>query len=141
MCSLDACATPTPYKPVMSVKELMHSTVQPLSNDVFDSAVWVNGVPTGVPVTDEEWDEVRDSALTLAEAGNLLMMPPRARDTSSWMVRAQALVDAAATAAKVTESKDLEKMFRAGGGLDATCDACHNLYPPLEAPPGTAPMR
>src|SRR5258706_6591137 len=136
-----ACAQPAPFRPVMSVKELMRATVAPLSNEVFDAAVWVNGIPTGVPTTDEEWDEVKDSALTLAEAGNLLMMTPRARDTSGWMVRAQELVAAALSAAKATDSKDLETMFRAGGVLDATCDACHNLYPPLEMPAPTAPMR
>jgi hypothetical protein len=25
--------------------------------------------------------------------------------------------------------------------MHATCDACHNLYPPLEIPAPTAPMR
>jgi len=134
------CASPTPFKPVMTVKELMKATVEPMSNDVFDAAVWVNGVPSGVPTTDEEWQEAKDSALTLAEAGNLLMMSPRARDTSGWMIRAQALIDAASAAAKAMDSKDLEQVFRAGGQVDATCDACHNLYPPLEVPPG-GPMR
>src|SRR2546426_4378584 len=80
-----ACAQPTPFKPVMTVKELMRATVAPLSNEVFDAAVWVNGIPTGVPTSDEEWDEVKDSALTLAESGNLLMMAPRARDDGGWM--------------------------------------------------------
>jgi hypothetical protein len=128
------CSPPTPFKPVMTVKELMRATIEPLSNDVFDAAVWVNGVPTGVPTTDQEWEEVKDSALTLAEAGNLLMMAPRARDSSGWMIRAHALVGAATAAAKATDSKDFEQVFRAGGRLDGTCDACHNLYPPLEAP-------
>lgn len=134
-----ACSR-TPYKPVMSVKELMDATVEPNADGVFDSAVWINGIPSGVPTTDAEWEAVEHHALTLAEAGNLLMMPGRAKDFGPWMAQAQALQDAAMVAVKAAQTKSLDEMLKAGGPLDVVCDNCHNLYPPAEVTPAS-PMK
>ena len=57
----------------------MKATIEPTAEVVFDAAVWENGVSVGAPKNDEEWNEVRNNALTLAESGNLLIMAPRAR--------------------------------------------------------------
>ena len=135
-----ACSGGTPYKPVMSVKELMAATVEPNAYGVFDSAVWINGVPTGVPTNDEEWEEVEHHALTLAESANLLMMPGRAKDTGPWMDHALALQTAAMAAAKAAQTKSIDEMFKVGGPLDVVCDNCHNLYPPAEITPNS-PMK
>jgi hypothetical protein len=135
-----ACSGRTPYKPVMSVKELMSATVEPNAFGVFDSAVWVNGVPAGVPTNDEEWEEVEHHALTLAESANLLMMPGRAKDQGPWMDQALALQSAAMAAAKAAQTKSIDEMFKVGGPLDVVCDNCHHLYPPAEITP-TAPMK
>src|SRR4029450_571470 len=117
-----ACSGRTPYKPVMSVKELMSATVEPNAFGVFDSAVWVNGVPTGVPTNDAEWEEVEHHALTLAESANLLMMPGRAKDQGPWMDQALALQSAALAAAKAAQTKSIDEMFKVGGPLDVVCD-------------------
>jgi hypothetical protein len=135
-----ACSREAPYKPVMSVKELMGATVEPNAYGVFDSAVWVNGIPTGVPTNDEEWEEVEHHALTLAESANLLMMPGRAKDQGPWMAQALALQAAAMAAAKAAQTKSIDEMFKVGGPLDVACDSCHNLYPPAEITP-TSPMK
>jgi hypothetical protein len=135
-----ACSGGAPYKPVMSVKELMAATVEPNAYGVFDSAVWVNGVPTGVPANDEEWEEVEHHALTLAESANLLMMPGRAKDQGPWMDQALALQEAAMAAAKAAQTKSIDEMFKVGGPLDLVCDNCHNLYPPVEITPAS-PMK
>ena len=134
------CSGGAPYKPVMSVKELMSATVEPNAFGVFDSAVWVNGVPTGVPTNDEEWEEVEHHALTLAESANLLMMPGRAKDQGPWMDQALALQAAAMAAAKAAQTKSIDEMFKVGGPLDVVCDNCHHLYPPAELTP-TSPMK
>ena len=123
-----ACAQPPPFKPVTTVKELMKSTIEPTSEAVFDAAVWENGVPVGAPKSDDEWNEVRYSALTLAESGNLLMMAPRARDELGWMTRSLALVDAGVGAAKAAESRNLDAVFRAGGQIYLACTGCHQQY-------------
>jgi hypothetical protein len=135
-----ACSGSAPYKPVMSVKELMSATVEPNAFGVFDSAVWVNGVPTGVPTNDEEWEEVEHHALTLAESANLLMMPGRAKDQGPWMEQALALQAAAIAAAKAAQTKSIDEMFKVGGPLDVVCDNCHKLYPPAEITPAS-PMK
>jgi hypothetical protein len=124
----------------MSVKELMAATVEPNAYGVFDSAVWINGVPTGVPTNDEEWEEVEHHALTLAESANLLMMPGRAKDYGPWMDQALALQVAAMAAVKAAQTKSIDEMFKVGGPLDVVCDNCHNLYPPAEITPAS-PMK
>lgn len=135
-----ACSGRTPYTPVMSVKELMEATIVPNAFGVFDSAVWINGVPSGVPTNDEEWEEVEHHALTLAESANLLMMPGRAKDQGPWMDQARALQAAAMAAVKAAQTKSIDEMFKVGGPLDDVCDNCHRLYPPAEITP-TSPMK
>src|SRR2546425_11662302 len=68
-----ACRQPAPFKPVTTVKELMKATIEPTAEVVRDAAVRENGVSVGAPKNDEEWNEVRNNALTLAESGNLLI--------------------------------------------------------------------
>jgi hypothetical protein len=135
-----ACSGRTPYTPVMSVKELMDATVVPNAFGVFDAAVWINGVPSGVPTNDEEWEDVEHHALTLAESANLLMMPGRAKDQGPWMDQARALQAAAMAAVKAAQTKSIDEMFKVGGPLDDVCDNCHRLYPPAEITP-TSPMQ
>jgi len=123
-----ACSQRTPFKPVTTLKELMTATIEPTAEVVFDAAVWENGVSVGAASKNEKWQEVRNSALTLAESGNLLMMPSRARDQGSWMNRSEALIDAAVAAAKAAEAKDLDAVFVAGGHIYEACTACHQQY-------------
>jgi cytochrome c556 len=136
-----ACSPQTPFKPVTTVKELMQATVEPTSDVVFDAAVWVNGEPFGVPKDDAEWEKVRQNALTLAESGNLLMMPTRAKDQLGWMTRSQALVDAGLAAAKAAETRNVETIFRAGGQIGLACDGCHQQYMGAEPPPTSGPTK
>jgi hypothetical protein len=123
-----ACRQPVPFKPVMTVKELMNATIEPTAEVVFDAAVWENGVSIGAPKNDDEWNEVRNNALTLAESGNLLMMETRAKDQLGWMTRSEALVDAGVGAAKAAESRNLDAVFLAGGQIYQACTGCHQQY-------------
>ena len=123
-----ACRQQTPFKPVTTVKQLMTATIEPSAEAVFDAAVWENGVSVGAPSSDEEWSEVRNSALTLAESGNLLMMSPRAKDQGGWMNRSEALIDAGVAAARAAETKDLDAVFVAGGHIYEACTAYHQQY-------------
>ena len=123
-----ACAQQTPFRPVTTVKELMNATIEPTAEVVFDAAVWENGVSIGAPKNDEEWDAVRNNALTLAESGNLLMMPPRAKDDVGWMIRSQALVDAGESAARAAKARNLDAVFVAGGQIYQACTGCHQQY-------------
>ena len=56
------------------------------------------------PQTDEEWESVWAAGLTIAESGNLLMMPPRALDDGAWMQFARSLIEAGVEAAAAAAS-------------------------------------
>ena len=87
-----------------------------------------------MPRTDEEWARVRNAALTVAEAGNLLMMPTRARDNEEWMVMSRAMIDGGEAAAKAAVAKDPKAIVAVGDQIYQSCDACHKKY--IVVPPG-----
>src|SRR5262245_54272093 len=70
-------STPSPFTPVLTVKELMEHIVDPTADWIFDAAVinvTTKGVEEIVPKTDEDWLHVERGAMILAEASNLLKM-------------------------------------------------------------------
>lgn len=122
---------PTPFQPVADTSLLMEAIVDPLTDVIWD-AVGTQITPEGTteirPETTEEWNAVRNSALTLAESGNLLMMAPRAVDDDEWMKAATALVDTGMLAVSAAEAQDAEQLFEAGRLLYAVCSNCHQKY-------------
>src|SRR4051812_39022944 len=61
--------------PVMSVKELMESMIDPLSDNIFDAVWWDNstkGLEEHKPRTDEDWEKVKIGAVTVIEGIELL---------------------------------------------------------------------
>ena len=73
--------------PVASIKQLQEAMISPSSDTIFN-------VGRAAPASDEEWLVVRNAAIVLAEAGNLLMLEGRAKDTEQWMDLAGELVAA-----------------------------------------------
>ncbi len=125
---------PPPFHAVGTVAQVMEGIVFPSSEVVFNAAVWSNGVLEGAPTTEEDWHHVEDNALTVAEAGNLLMMSPRAKDPDQWMKNATALNAAGALAFKAAEARNVEALFKAGSEVYAACANCHRQYrPPMPA--------
>ena len=126
-----ACARQPAFKPVASVQQLMQATIHPASEVVFEAVgtvVSASGVEEIAPKNDEEWTNVRNNALTLAEAGNLLMIGNRARDKGDWMKLSQALVDVGVVALKAAEAKNPQALFEAGGEVYEVCQRCHTRY-------------
>lgn len=124
---------PPPYKPVADVKQLMQAVVDPSADVVWESVATIftkDGVEDRRPRTNEEWANVRNHALMLTEAGNLLMMPPRAKDGADWMKMSQALSDSAVVAWRAAESKNVDELYRIGGIIDEACENCHKKYWP-----------
>ena len=123
-------AAPQPgFKPVGSVMQIMEAVIIPSSN-----AIW--NVPAEEPKNDEEWAAVRNNALALAEAGNLLMIEGRAKDQGAWMTASQALIDAGTTAFHAAEAKDVDAITAAGDEIYNSCEGCHMQYPPTTAGEG-----
>jgi hypothetical protein len=126
-----ACAPKPAFKPVATVKQLMQSTIDPAAEVLFDAVgtvITVNGEEEIAPKDDEEWATVQRNALTLAEAGNLLMIGDRVKDRGEWMKMARALVDVGVVAMKAAEAKNPEALFEAGGQVYAACQQCHDKY-------------
>src|SRR5258706_5744541 len=75
-----------PFPPVASVKQLMLDLIYPSSNDIL-LAIYRGGPPGRAKdeKDEKEWAAVRRAAVTLAESGNLLMLPGRARDRADWI--------------------------------------------------------
>lgn len=117
-----------PLRPVASVVQLMDAIVIPSSQRVFDAVVYVNGQLERSPKSDDDWFRVQMNALAVAEAGNLLMLPPRAKDDGDWLTFSRALTDSAYRAAQAAEAKDLDAVLRTGGELYNACTQCHEKY-------------
>jgi hypothetical protein len=123
---------PQPYKPVATNLELMESIVAHAAEEYWQSVRFVvdlNGETAYVPETDEDWEEVWAAGVSLAESGNLLMMPPRAVD-DEWIRLAGEMVDAGAEAAAAALSRDPEAVLAAGEVVYNVCVACHERYVP-----------
>ncbi len=130
---LVACGEPDgpPFKPMVDVKQLMVSIVDPAADVLWDSVGTViseEGVDEWYPKTDEEWAAVENSAIVLMESGNLLMIGDRARDQTAWMQMSRQMIDAAAEALAAAESKDPDAVFAVGETVYFACDRCHGLY-------------
>lgn len=117
--------------PVGSVKQIMKGIVGPAATMVFSSVgstVSAAGTEEKAPHSDAEWEAVADSAVALAEAGNLLMMEGRAVDKGEWIKMSQAMIDAAKIALKATEAKNAGDVLAVGEPLYVSCENCHRRY-------------
>jgi cytochrome c556 len=122
-----------PYQPVADVKTLMATIMEPAA-EVYWDAVGIIVDDTGEhqiePKTVEEWDAVRNAAYMVAESGNLLMMPTRARDGGEWMEASRLMIAAAQKAIRAAESRDKDAVFDTGAEMYDSCTNCHAKYSP-----------
>lgn len=104
-------------QPVGTVTHIMRGMVDPAANVIFNAVsttVTKAGVEEKAPSSQQEWDRVSDSAVILAESGNLLLLGNRSVDQGAWKKWSLALVDAGAVALKAANAKDAEGVFAAG---------------------------
>ena len=117
-----ATAQAPSFQPVGSISQLMIYVLYPTSDALF----YIERNP---PKTDVEWNAVRNQALTLAEAGNLLMMPSRQRE-GDWNKDAKLLVDVGTKAFKAAMAKDMDGIVALNQELNDACVVCHVQYRP-----------
>jgi hypothetical protein len=151
------------FRPTSPIAELMGSMVEPSADVLWNSVATVvndKGVDTKEPKTDEEWAEVKRSAVTLVEATNLLLIDRpaahpgersknpnvelqpeeidklRAQDPATWKMYVKGLYDAALPALNAVNKKDAMALLNSGEGIDTACENCHlhYWYPPNKAP-------
>ena len=87
------------------------------------------------PENEAEWEVVERSALTLAEAGNLLMLGGRSKDSGVWLAKARALIDATTVAVDAARNRDAQAIFDSGEQIYYACNGCHEAY--WEVPPSS----
>jgi hypothetical protein len=148
-------AAPELQKPA-TIKDIMDSMVDPSGDFMFESVVEIadeRGITHKAPQNDEEWEAVRNHALVLLEAPNLLIMEGRKvakagersknpqvelqpeeiqklidGDRGSFIRRARRLQDAAVMALKAAEAKDKDALFHSIESIDKACENCHLHY-------------
>ncbi|MEZ5550814.1 MAG: hypothetical protein R3E82_08000 [Pseudomonadales bacterium] len=131
---LGGCAEPqvqVPYRAVTDSKQFMNWVLDPQADVIWGSAGVVStleGERDLRPTTQEDWDAVRNAAATIAEAGNLLMMPGHARAGADWNEISQGLTAKGMELVAAAENKDADAIFELGGHLYNICVACHQLY-------------
>jgi hypothetical protein len=109
----------------------MEWVIDPNADVIWDSVKSISnarGTAEIYPRTDAQWEAVRNSAATLVEAGNLLMIEGRAKDNKQWMDFANQLSKASELVLKATQDKDKDALFDAGGNIYNACKACHDRY-------------
>jgi hypothetical protein len=145
----------SPQLPVASIQEIMQTEVDTAADGVWD-AVQSDTTSAGTverrPHTPEEWSAVRNAALTLVEATNLLVIDGRhvgARDfpaeadgaldsthidaliaarRPAFNAFAVALRQAGLAAIAAIDAKDPASLVKAGGDIDEVCEACHVAF-------------
>ena len=130
-CETPSTAPPPPFTPVGDVQQLMEMVIDPAADIVWEAVgtiVTFDGIEEIFPRSDEEWSTVRNSAMVLAESGNLLMVGDRAKGEGPWMIMSQALVEAGMVALEAAEAQDPEAIFGVGEQIYNACETCHILY-------------
>ncbi len=143
--ALTSCAA-EPELPYGTVQLMMANEVQPTAETYWDSVRFVSELVDGEvvdtdykPTTDADWAKVEAAAARLGELGETLKTPAYADGRGAdWAVFAQGLVDVSRAAGDAAKSRDPDKVFEVGGTVYNVCSACHQAYPPAEAPAADA---
>jgi hypothetical protein len=132
--------------PVMTVNQLMHGILFPLGNTVFfaqsedPEALARDPMPSTSPnpLTGlyGGWQAVENSALSLAESADLLLIPGRTCsngeavnvEDADWIRFVADYREKSLAAYEAALTKDLDAMVDASGNLSDACLACHRVY-------------
>ncbi len=109
----------------------MNGIIIPNAQVIFDSVGSIideTGINDFQPETDEEWEEVADRALGLAEAANLLLMPERSEGREVWIETSLMMSERAVRTSETALLRDPAALLEAGGELYEACEACHLEY-------------
>ena len=129
-----ACAPDSrgpPFAETADVQQLMASVVEPAAEVYWDAVGWIideRGEEFIRPTTPEEWEAVRNAAVLLGEAGDLLMMESRAQGRADWIAMSRALTEVSLRAVDAAEREEPQAVFDMGAEVYFTCTACHGVY-------------
>ena len=153
-----AAASDSPVRITATIQDLMDAEIDPAADFLWAAVGFVStkdGTEDKRPRTDKDWDTIRNQAIILIEATNLLVLPGRIVATAGskldpsevagiedpkdiqkaidanqmgFIGYAHGLYDAAAEILKAIDAKDVARMDAAGEKLDAACEACHRAF-------------
>ncbi|PKM37299.1 MAG: hypothetical protein CVV06_06625 [Gammaproteobacteria bacterium HGW-Gammaproteobacteria-10] len=134
----------------------MLSIIDPNVDYVWNSVATIStreGIEERRPQTDDDWQLVRQHALTLVEASNLLLIEGRKvavqgastsidpvelspqdiqrlidANRSDYVKRAHSLHNAAQLFLAAIDKKDVDELVQAGGVVEQACEGCHSQF-------------
>jgi cytochrome c556 len=148
--------------------DVMNNVVMGSSDGLWQSVVLDDVAPDGKetytgPTTDEDWEKLRASMQSLAEAGAQLQKLPEGwqvqdpslkyetppgdlspdavaalikKESAAWNAHAEVLRTAAEQAVKAAEAHDLNTLGALSDSLDGICESCHlQFWYPEQAKP------
>jgi len=144
------------FKPTATLQDIMLSIIDPNIDYVWNAVSSVStatGTEERRPETDEDWKLLRQHALAVAEAGNLLLIENRpvasanantssggaelssqdiqkliAANRADYVQRAHALHDAAELLLAAIDKKSADELEKAGGDVEHACEQCHSQF-------------
>ena len=143
------------YKATFPIEEVMGHIIMPNADLLWGSVattVTAKGVEETVPKTDEDWERVRNYAVTLVEGSNLLLIPGRRvaeegkkkadaselspeeieakikGDPAMWTSHVAKLREVAMESVAAIDKKSPDGLVEAGDHLDKACEGCHLVY-------------
>jgi len=108
---------------VGTMSELMVHLIRPTSDAVFY-------ITSRTPASEAEWTALQAQTLTLAEAGNLLMLPAHARGRVRWLDDARLMLEAGRKAFAAAKAKDVAALEALNDELYQSCVTCHEHFRP-----------
>jgi len=152
------------FRLTATIQEIMDTEVDPAADFLWGSTGFISnkqGTVDKSPKTDKDWETVRNNALILLEATNLLVIPGRTVATTgskldpsevagiedpkdiqksieanhnAFVGFAHGLHDAGTEMLKAINARDLAGMEAAGEKMDAACEQCHRTFWYPQAP-------
>ena len=123
------------YRLTATIPDLMDGIIDPAADVLWDSVAYIatpKGVEDRQPRTDDEWKTVRNSAITLIEAANLLSMPGRRVVAAHTPTAPVAPTAAAAAAAPIAAAAPADAPPGLGelshAEIQQRIDATHNSF-------------
>ena len=148
-------ADPLPFAVTASIQELMQYEVDPSADAIWDAAgttLTRQGLVEKQPRSDEDWKALRQHAIVLLEATNLLVIRGRrvapkefpsdgpgvfsSQDIEAEVARRQREFDAFAQGLRASgqrvlsaiDRRDVEALLKESAAMDGACETCHRSF-------------
>ena len=139
-----------------TVEDIMQFIIDPAADAIWDAVitdVTVDGIVEIFPTTDSDWEMLRQKAVTLAEATNLLLVKdrriagPQSRselpgvdlhpnaiqllledNQIGWDTAVRELLEASLEVINSVNARSINELLVAGTALDTACETCHTQF-------------